>query len=279
MRIINNLALLTLLTLGLSACAVTRVGDSLPYGILNNDDVELVADGLPTYLLMVDGLIVNWPRSEDLLRSGASLYGAYAGLVVEEPERQRALSAKALGYAERAACSRRKTLCEVRGMSVPRLEEALDGTRKRDVAALYTLGVTWAGYVQAHSDDWNAVADLARVRVILDRVVTLDERHEHGQATMYLAVLDSLLPEALGGHPAASRMHFERAIELSDGRNLLAKVLFAERYARMAGDQALHDELLQQVLDADPEEHGLTLQNTFARKEAERLLAESADYF
>ena len=33
------------------------------------------------------------------------------------------------------------------------------------------------------------------------------------------------------------------------------------------------------VLAADPAEHGLTLQNTFARQEAERLLAESADYF
>lgn len=279
MRFINNLALLTLLVLGLSACAVTRVGDNLPYGILNNDDVDLVADGLPTYLLMVDGLIVNWPESEDLLRTGASLYSAYAGLVVQDTGRQRALSSKALDYAERAACSRRKTLCEVRGMSVPRLEEALERTRKRDVPALYTLGTTWAGYVQAHSDDWNAVADLARVRVILDRVVALDESYQHGQATMYLAVLDSLLPEALGGHPSASRKHFERAIELSEGRNLLAKVLFAERYARMTGNQSLHDELLQTVLDADPEEHGLTLQNTFARKEAERLLAESPDYF
>ena len=263
----------------MQACAVTRVGDNLPYGILNNDDVTLVAEGLPTYLLMVDGLIVNWPDSIDMLRSGASLYSAYAGLFVEEPERQARLTEKALDYASRAACARRAVLCDVRGMNVPKLEDTLAGLRARDVPVLYTLGTTWAGYIQAHSDDWGAVADLARVRALLERVVELDETYESGQAHMYLAVLDSLLPGALGGQPEAAKAHFEQAIALSDGRNLLAKVLYAERYARMASDQALHDDLLERVLAADPAEHGLTLQNTFARQEAERLLAESADYF
>ncbi|MCH8543401.1 MAG: TRAP transporter TatT component family protein [Alcanivorax sp.] len=263
----------------IQACAVARVGDNLPYGILNNDDVTLVAEGLPTYLLMVDGLIVNWPESVDMLRTGAGLYSAYAGLFVEEPERQARLTEKALDYAARAACARRAALCELRRMNVPKLEEQLAGVRKRDVPVLYTLGTTWAGYIQAHSDDWSAVADLARVRALLERVIALDEGYESGQAHMYLAVLDSLLPGALGGQPEAAKAHFERAIALSDGRNLLAKVLYAERYARMANDQALHDDLLEQVLAADPAEHGLTLQNTFARQEAERLLAESADYF
>ena len=274
------LPLLLVLTAGLmQACAVTRVGDNLPYGILNNDDVVLVSEGLPTYLLMVDGLIVNWPESVDMLRTGASLYSAYAGLFVEDPERQARLTEKALDYASRAACARRGVLCDVRGMNVPKLEEQLAGLRARDVPVLYTLGTTWAGYIQAHSDDWSAVADLARVRALLERVTALEPEYEWGQAHMYLAVLDSLLPSALGGQPDAARAHFEKAVSLSEGRNLLAKVLYAERYARMANDQALHDALLQEVIAADPVEHGLTLQNTFARQEAERLLAESADYF
>jgi hypothetical protein len=33
------------------------------------------------------------------------------------------------------------------------------------------------------------------------------------------------------------------------------------------------------VLEADPAEHGLTLQNTFAQQQAEQLLAEADDYF
>ena len=64
----------------LQGCSLAHVDDNLPYGVLNNNDLQLVEDGLPTYLLMVDGLIENWPESESLLSSGADLYGAYAGL-------------------------------------------------------------------------------------------------------------------------------------------------------------------------------------------------------
>lgn len=263
----------------LHGCAVARVGDNLPYGVLNNNDVELVREGLPTYLLMIDGLITNWPDSENLLRGGAGLYSAYAGLFVQDPERASILSTKALDYAVRAACKRDDALCVVRGMNVLALEKALARAGRKDVPALYTLGTVWAGYIQIHSGDWNAVADLARVRALLERVIALDERYERGQAHMYLAVLDSLLPEALGGQPASAKAHFEQAIALSDGRNLMAMVLYAERYARMMFDQPLHDQLLRQVLEADPTEHGLTLQNTFAQQQAEHLLAEADDYF
>lgn len=263
----------------LGGCALARVGDNLPYGVLNNNDIDLVREGLPTYLLTLDGLIVNWPESEDMLRGGAGLYSAYAGLFVEDGERASRLSSKALDYAVRAACTRHADYCRVRALSVPALEARLARAKSRDVPALYTLGTVWAGYIQLHSSDWHAVADLARVQALLNRVIELNPAYEHGQAHMYLAVMDSLLPEALGGQPESARAHFEQAIALSEGRNLMAKVLYAERYARMAFDQPLHDRLLNEVLAADPEEHGLTLQNTFAQQQAEQLLAESGSYF
>ena len=91
----SRLLTVSVCLLALAGCAVTRVGDNLPYGVLNHDDLTLVGDGLPTYLLTIDGLIENWPESESLLGSGASLYSAYAGLFVSEPERARKLSARA----------------------------------------------------------------------------------------------------------------------------------------------------------------------------------------
>ena len=76
---------------------------------------------------------------------------------------------------------------------------------------------------------------------------------------------------AVGGRPALGRTHFERAIELSGGRHLLAKVLFAEHYARLVFDRELHDQLLTEVLAADIEAEGLTLMNAIAREQAPRL--------
>jgi hypothetical protein len=147
------------------------------------------------------------------------------------------------------------------------------------VPLLFTLGTTWAGYIQLNSGDWNAVAELGRVDAIMQRVVALNEAYEHGQAHMYLGVLNSILPESLGGQPDKAKSHFERALALSEGRNLMAATLYAERYARLMFDQELHDRLLDEVLAADPQVHGLMLQNTVAQQQARRLRSESADYF
>ncbi|MFN3714054.1 MAG: TRAP transporter TatT component family protein [Alcanivoracaceae bacterium] len=265
--------------LGLSGCAVTRIGDNLPYGVLNHDDLELVGDGLPSYLLTVDGLIENWPESESLLQSGASLYSAYAGLFVDDPARAGRLSARALHYAFRAACATDRRLCDLRSLPIDEFEARLAKQRKGRVPVLFTLGTSWASYIQLNSSDWNAVAELVRVEAIMHRVVVLDETYDHGQAHMYLGVLNSILPESLGGNPELARGHYERAIALSGGRNLMAQTLFAERYARLAFDQELHDRLLDEVLAANPVAHGLTLQNTVAQREARRLRDSSADYF
>ncbi|MEQ3722668.1 TRAP transporter TatT component family protein [Alcanivorax sp.] len=263
----------------LQGCSLAHVDDNLPYGVLNNNDLQLVEDGLPTYLLMVDGLIENWPESESLLTSGADLYGAYAGLFVEDPERARKLSNKALEYGFRAACSHDKDYCDLRSLSVPEFESLLDDAGKGDVPVLFSLGSAWAGYIQQNTSDWNAVAELGRVDAIMERIVALDEGYQYGQAHMYLGVLNSILPASLGGKPEQAKAHFEEAVLLSDGKNLLAQVLYAEEYARLVFDRELHDSLLNEVLAADPDVHGLTLQNTYAQQQAEALLADADDYF
>lgn len=263
----------------LQGCSLAHVDDNLPYGVLNNNDLQLVEDGLPTYLLMVDGLIENWPESESLLSSGADLYGAYAGLFVEDPERARKLSNKALGYGFRAACAHDKDYCDLRSLSVPEFESLLDDAGKGDVPVLFSLGSVWAGYIQQNTSDWNAVAELGRVEAIMERIVALDEGYQYGQAHMYLGVLNSILPASLGGKPEQAKAHFEEAVLLSDGKNLMAQVLYAEKYARLVFDRELHDRLLNEVLAADPDVHGLTLQNTYAQQQAEALLADADDYF
>jgi hypothetical protein len=113
----------------------------------------------------------------------------------------------------------------------------------------------------------------------MERVATLAPKHEYGQAHMYLGVLDSILPASLGGKPEQAKAHFRKAIELSEGKNLLARTLYAEKYARLVFDRELHDRLLREVLEADPHVHGLTLQNVYAQKEARRLLGGADEYF
>ncbi len=259
--------------------ATGRLASDLSAAILDQNDPETVEAGAPAYLLLIDGLIRDNPESEDLLRSGAKLYGAYAGVFVKDTERAARLTDKARAYAERALCLHRATLCGLDKRSYDDFRIALAGVNKDSVPVLFVFASTWAGWIQAHSGDWNAVADLAKVRAAMERLVALDETHERGSAHLYLGVMATLLPPALGGKPEEGRGHFERAIALSQGNDLMAKVEYARRYARLVFDRPLHDRLLNEVLQAPVSAPGLTLSNTLAQRAARELLKSADSYF
>jgi len=60
---------------------------------------------------------------------------------------------------------------------------------------------------------------------------------------------------------------------------LSAKVEYAKGYAKLLYERELHDQLLNEVLQADPNQDGFVLTNVMAQKEAATLLAEADDYF
>jgi hypothetical protein len=273
--------------LGLSGCAsiVQKAGDQfaadLGSAVLNSDDPATVRDGLPAYLLLLDGLIGG--ESDDrkdasMLLAAAKLDSAYAGNFTgdDKPRAQR-MSGKAFDYAKRATCAQDVALCAAIDKDVDRFEAVVKTDRNTEL--MYALGAAWAGYLQSHSEDWGAVADLPKLEALFERVVELDPRHDQGQACAYLGVLNSVRPAAIGGKPELGRSYFEKAIEISGGRNLYAKTLEAEFYARLVFNQVLHDQLLNEVLAADPKAPGLTLTNTLAQERAKKLLASGKDYF
>ena len=120
---------------------------------------------------------------------------------------------------------------------------------------------------------------MARVRGLLERVIELDETYEGGGPHLYMGGLETVLPASMGGRPEKGRDHFERALVLSDGEFLMTRVIYAEQYARLVFDKALHDRLLNEVLAADPVVEGMTLTNRIAQERARELLADSDDYF
>ncbi len=263
----------------LMSSATSGLADSLGAAVLDQDDPETVRQGAPAYLLLVDGLIQGDPSSVDLLLAGAKLYSSYAAAFVDDPERARRLAGRARGYGLRALCRRAPETCDSFEGPFEEFAVGVAGLGRRDVPALFGAAAAWAGHIQANRGDWVVVADKARVELMMQRVTELDEGYERGSAHLYLGVLATLLPEALGGKPEEGRRHFERASELAQGRNLMARVLLARDYARLVFDRELHDRLCREVIEADPHEPGLTLLNVLARAEAEQLLAESAEYF
>lgn len=285
MKSVFRMAALGACLLAISGCASIvnraseRFADNLGRGILNQDDPGTVAEGLPAYLLLLDGLLEGDPANAGTLRAAARLYGAYAGNFVTEPERAARLSKRAFDYAQRAACIDQVEICGALKAPYDAWEAVVAAQSREDATRLYALGSAWAGYIQTHSDDYAAIAAIPRVSLLLERAVALEPGLDQGMPHVYLGVLNSLRPAAVGGQPEQGRAAFERAIELSQGRNLMARTLLARHYARLVFDQELHDGQLRQVLEADPKAPGLTLMNTLAQAQARVLLDDSKNYF
>jgi hypothetical protein len=255
------------------------LANNLSNAVLNNDDPITVKEGGPAHMLMIDGLIEGNPSNAPLLGAAASLYTAYTFGFVEDPERAKRLTDKAVDYGLRALCVQNPQTCGLRKIKFQEFQKVISRVKDTDVPALYALGSSWAGWIEAHRDEWDAIAEISRVEEIMRRVIELNEYYQDGGAHVYLGVFATLLPPTMGGNPDESRQHFERAIELSEGKNLMVKVSYARHYARMVFDRALHDRLLEDVLQADPHVTGYTLLNVLAKQEARKLLDSADDYF
>ena len=264
--------------------ASDRLAAQLGSAVTNSNDPATVRDGLPAYLLLIDGLVEGQTpgerRNASLLFAAAELNGAYAGnFTGDDRARAKRLAAKAFDYARRGTCAQDQALCAAIDKDVDTFTAALAAAPRGDVAGHYALAAAWVGFLQANSEDWSAIADLPKVEALLGHVVATDPGHARGMPRVYLGVLNSLRPEALGGKPETARGHFEAAIAMSQGRNLYAKTLMAEYYARLLFDQELHDRLLSEVLAADPAEPGFTLTNVLAQERAKALVESGKDYF
>jgi hypothetical protein len=274
LRVLLRLGLL----LSLSGCvsmATERMAASLSNAMLNQTDPEIVRSGAPAYLLLLDSFIEDDPQDQSLLYAGARLYGAYAGGLVDDPARKAGLMDKAFDYAQRGLCPQAVDLCDARSQPFDRFNSILSKQPSETIQGIYLYATSWAGWIQTHADDWNALAELPKVEALLSWVVAQDAAFEQGRAQLYLGIIGSQIPPTLGGNPEIGRKHFEAAIEYSQGHDLIAKVEFARHYARLVFDQALHDRLLNEVVEADPIYPGLTLSNVMAQQQAARLLQEN----
>ncbi len=264
---------------GLVSSAASNFADNLGMAVLNQPDPEIVRDGAPSYLLLLDSLLEGNPDDPALLAAAADLYAAYGAVFAGEPDRARLLTARARDYGERAVCNDYKPGCGWPTDDFESFEASLAGLKQKHADTVSSYAVASLAYIRAHSDDWSALARLPHVEALVKAVLPYTEADMRGTLYSYLGILNTLRPPALGGEPEIGREYFEKAIALTGGRDLAIKVEFARGYARLLYEQELHDRLLNEVMNADVAANGLTLTNTLAKRDARLLLASGPDYF
>lgn len=259
--------------------ASQELAQKLQSTMSNHNDPQLIKEALPGYMLMLESFIDKEEPSQDMLQAAAEMYIAYSGAFVDDIERQKKLSGRGFDFAKEAVCLHKTQFCELKSKNYAAFLDIIEQVEEDDVSVLATYGVAWGNWLKANSDDFNAIADLPKVTRLMERLVAIEDDFQQGNGHLYLGLIHSLTPPAVGGKPELAKRHFERAIELSDGKNLMVKVTYAQQYARMMFDQELHDRLLNEVLQADPVVPDLTLNNTLAQQAAQQLLASAEDYF
>ncbi|MFT6017155.1 MAG: hypothetical protein ACI809_002927, partial [Candidatus Azotimanducaceae bacterium] len=212
---IKRITLLGVL-LWLQGCAslvsnvTSGLADDLASTILNSQDVDTVREGMPAYLIMIDSFLRSSPDSPDLLLAASRLNGAFS--VFTEGERSKLLTTKSLDYALRAGCISNASLCGFRDQKFSEYKSLVDNISNQDIDVAYAIAVGWTSWVQANSDDWNAIAQLAKVKYLMSRIVDLNESYDNGGPHLYMGGLETVLPASMGGKPEVGKMHFERSI-------------------------------------------------------------------
>jgi len=259
--------------------ATSGLAENLSASILDQEDPELVREAVPAFLLLLDSMVRSSPDNPATLGAAAELYAAYGIAFTDDPERAKVLTRQARDYGRRSLCAADRDACDLDTLPFDAYEATIDAVDVRAAESLYSYSISSLAYIRAHSSDFIALADLPKIEVALIRLLTLGAGGNEASVNMYLGILNTLRPPALGGQPEKGREYFETALGIAGDRDLSIKVEYARGYARLLYERELHDQLLNEVLAAQVEQPGYTLMNSLAQQQARELLDSANDYF
>jgi hypothetical protein len=273
-----RLSLLFLISLSSCSSLLTGMIEPTVGNLQKQTDLDLVCEGAPAYLLMIDSMIASDPDSSSLLQIGAKSYSAYLAAMKEcgsKSERIAAITEKARLYGTSLLA---RMLPIAPGDSLEALNTSLQNMGKSDVPELFWGALAWVTWIQEQHGSPASIVDSVKVEKIMLRLEELDDTYQEGSVHLFFGGYYAARPQMLGGRPDLSRMHFEKALTISRHAFLLVQTTYAQTYSRLAMDKELHDRLLREVLDFPLEKSPESaLSNQIAKRRAKRLLAD--DYF
>jgi tetratricopeptide (TPR) repeat protein len=235
---------------------------------------------MPAYLMLIDGMIQAWPDNEKLLIVAAQSYSSFASLFIEDQDKEYAnlLYGRGKQYALRSL--------EIRGLKEPLQKpfddfiEGLQRLGKKDVPYLFWTATCWANWILLNLDSMEAMSELPRVEWMMNRALDLDEGFYYGGPHLFMGIWFASRPKIAGGDLKKAQGHFLRALDLGQGKFLMAYIYYAKYYAQKIMNKELFISTLQKVIETPSNiEPEMTLMNSVAQKMAKELLDHVEDYF
>ncbi len=244
-------------------------------------DPALAEKAIPGNLKMLEGLLKQDPDNTWILENLAEGFCGYAYSFLEdtEPGRASSLYERGKDYALRATIIRTGRE-KWQDLSLDEWSLALNNVEVAHQPALFWLGQCWGGWLMQNLDSVEAFADIPRLEGLMKKVHELDPAFHHAGPHLFLGAFYGGRSRMLGGNPEKSRHHFEKALDLTEKKFLLVRLLFAKTYAVQNQNRELFESQLQAVVNAPPDLFPeQRLANEVARKKAAQLLDQIDELF
>ncbi len=277
--------------------AVKKVGDAIATSgttFAADDDPQLVREAVPFSLKLIESLLAETPRHQGLLLAASRGFTQYAYAFVQEDADEMESKDLASAAELRARAKRlylRGRNYGLRGLEVkyPGFEKALRENpemaaarirKTADVALLYWTAASWGAAISVSKDDPDLIADQPIVEALIDRALNLDEKFESGSIHGFLINYEQVRQGAKEDPATRSRKHFERAVELSEGKLASPFLSYAEAVCIGKQDRSQFESLLKRALTIDPNARPeWKLENVVMQRRARWLLGRLDDLF
>ena len=273
----------------LNNCSIQRLAIRSMGGVLNNrmdalyeeSDLQLAEQAIVSDLKLIEGLLKSDPQNEQLLFLATQGFSAYTLGFVEDanPQRAQKLYIRAKNYGLRIL-QKNKEFNHSLNEDTESFKKSLTLFTKKDVPALFWTAYSWAGWINLSYTNTQALADLPKVQLMMERVIELQEDYFFGGAHLFFGIIYAARPPLLGGDTAKAKYHFDKCFQFANDRFLLPYVFHAKYYATRNFDGELFEVTLNKIINtSDDILIEQRLPNAIAKQKARRLLAQKDEFF
>jgi len=281
----------------LSACSLKKTVinssalfmDDVMDSFFEEGDIKFAEDAIPANLKLLDGLIRGSQDENDgLLLKGCKLYSMYAMGFMEDSSIDKKVDKanllRASAFYERAKdygltiLKKNADFKKAADGTVDDFTQVMPAFGKDDVETLFWAAFAWGEYINLNRNNVSVIADLPKVKVMMDRVVELNDGYFYGLPHLFMIVYYSM-PKMFGGDYDKAKKEYDAMQGISGGKFILADFFMAKYYAVQVQDRKLFDELLAKVEAADD---GIITEKLFtqvAKKKAAVLKLKAGDLF
>jgi len=276
----------------ISGCAGIALQSAKPIlidqqtALVSESDMSIAKTALESNIKLVEGLTLSFPGDTDLKLWLCEALCGYSLGFVEDYNRKEAskLYLRARDYAIGAA-KIKAGFDPSYTDDLDKLKKWIDSRKRNHVRELFWLGQSWGSWVAINLDNSQALADLTKVKWIMEKVIELDEKFYYAGAHIFMGAVNGSLAPMLGGNPDKSKQHFEKSFNITENKFMLAKYYYAKTYCVTYRDKSEFDKTVSQIEKFDIETSpSLRLFNAISKnkvsiikEKAEELLSDEND--